>query len=260
MKKYFLMSLMALVALTMTSCMSVNIGNGNKDTTPSQVLEINKVTKMQSFNEVDFAGAFKIIYEEGKDHSVRVEASEQAFKEMTVYVKDGELRIRQSVSKPTVKFQNVKIYVTSPNLKKVDLTGSGMFTASNPINPADDLKVDVTGSGTVLLASVNCSECDLEITGSGSIEIGKITAKNANVDITGSGSINLGNLVCNDMDIDVTGSGDLNCEYIGANNVRTDISGSGDVNLKGHINNFTKETHGSGKAKYEEIPAPQAIQ
>ena len=108
MKKFFLMGLVALVSMTMMSCMSVNIGENGRDNTPSQVKEINQVTAMQPFDEVDIAGAFKVIYEQNDEFSVRVEASPEAFKEMTVYVKDRELRIRKSVSKPTQSFQNVK--------------------------------------------------------------------------------------------------------------------------------------------------------
>ena len=48
--KQFVM--MALVAVMMTSCMSVNIGNSAKDDTPTQVPEANKVTAMQPFDEV----------------------------------------------------------------------------------------------------------------------------------------------------------------------------------------------------------------
>ena len=259
MKKYFVMSLVALVALTMTSCMSVNFGDNGADKTPTQVPAINQVTAMQPFDEVDITGAFKVVYEEGTEHSVRVEASEQELKEMTVYVKDGELRIRKAVKKPTVSFKNVKIYVTSPKLKRIELAGSGLFAASNAIGTNDDLDVEIAGSGQILLTSVSNLNTDIEIAGSGNIEIGHLQTNEVNAEIAGSGNINLGNLVCSEMDVEIAGSGDVNCDHIDAKKAHVEIAGSGDVNLKGRILNFTKEIAGSGKVNYEETAPADSI-
>ena len=247
MKQVINLALVAIVSMTLMSCMSVSVGNNGRDNTPSQVKEINQVTAMQPFDEVDIAGAFKVIYEQNDEFSVRVEASPEAFKEMTVYVKDRELRIRKSVSKPTQSFQNVKIYVTSPDIEMIDLAGSGVFTSSKPIAASKDLNVDVAGSGEVLLVGVTCRESDLEIAGSGNIEIGNFTATKVNADIAGSGNINMGTLKCTDLDIDIAGSGDVNCDNIDADKVQADIAGSGNVNLKGNVRNVNKDIAGSGK-------------
>lgn len=260
MKKYFLMSLVAIVAVTMTSCMSVNFNDNGADKTPTQVSAINQVTAMQPFDEVDIAGAFKIVYEQGSEHSVRVEASEQELKEMTVYVKDGELRIRKAVKKPTVSFKNVKVFVTSPNLQKIELAGSGMFAASNAISVANDLDVEIAGSGNVLLTSVSCHDSDLEIAGSGNIEIGELTVNEVSTEIAGSGNINLGAMTCKKLDAEIAGSGDINCDKIDAESAHVEIAGSGDVNFKGRILNITKEIAGSGKVNYVETAPADTIQ
>ena len=95
MKRFFNLALVATVAMMMASCMSINLGeNGGVDKTPTQVTGINQVTTMNQFDKVEIGGAFKVIYEQSSGNcSVRIEASEQALKEMTVYVKDGQLRI-----------------------------------------------------------------------------------------------------------------------------------------------------------------------
>ena len=256
-----MMSLVALVAVTMTSCMSVNFNDNSADKTPTQVPAINQVTAMQPFDEVDISGAFKIVYEESTEHSVRIEASEQELKEMTVYVRDGELRIRKTVAKPTVSFKNVKVYVTSPKLKKIELAGSGMFAASNGISAGNnDLEVEIAGSGQVLLATAICQDADLEIAGSGDIEIGNLKANEVNAEIAGSGNINLAALTCKELKAEIAGSGNVNCDNIVAEDAHAEIAGSGDVNLKGCITNLTKDIAGSGKVNYEELPATQPIQ
>lgn len=257
MKKVMLMSLMVMVATMMTSCMSIGINN-DRDNTPTQVHEINQVTVMQPFNDVDIVGPFKIIYEQGEQHTVRIEASEQELNEMTVYVKEKELRIRKSVAKPTVSLDHVKVYVTSPDIQKIDLAGSGVFAASNPITASDNLDVDIAGSGKVLLAAVTCDESNLEIAGSGDIEIGSLTAKEVNTDIAGSGNINLEAMTCINLDIEIAGSGDVSCGNIKADKAHIDIAGSGDVNLKGTVQNFTKDIAGSGKVNISELKIGQS--
>lgn len=254
--------LVAIMGMTMTSCMSINVKDGSVDKTPSQVTEINKVTAMQPFTGVGISGAFKVIYEQGAQHSVRVDASEQALKEMTVYVKDGELRIRKAVkvTSPSVSFGNVKIYVTSPDIKDIDLAGSGLFAASNAINAGGDLNMEIAGSGKVMLADVTCKDTHMEIAGSGNIEIGKMVIKDAHAEIAGSGDINMATLLCNKLSIDIAGSGNVNCEDITADDVDVDIAGSGDVNLKGTVKHHTKDIAGSGKVNIIETAAPQPIQ
>ena len=243
-----MMSLLALVGMMMTSCMSINLGDwGDKDDTPTQVTEINKVTVMQPFDKVDLSNSFKVIYEQSNTHSVRIDASEQAFREMTVYVKDGDLRIRKAVKKSTADFTQVKIYVTSPDIKSIELAGSGLFAASKPINVSSDLDMEIAGSGDIMLADVTCKDADMEIAGSGDIEIGSLTARDAKAEIAGSGDIKLGTFTCTKFNIEIAGSGDVICDNITADNVHTEIAGSGDVTLKGMVKHHTEDVAGSGK-------------
>jgi len=248
MKKVINLALVAVVAIMMASCMSIILGdNGSKDSTPTQVPQINQAVTLSAFDKVAIGDAFKIIYEQGEQCSVRIEASEQALKEMTVYVKDGELRIRKAVDKPTVSFKEVKVYVTSPDIKRVDLAGSGMFTASNPVE-ASAFTADLAGSGQIMMAQLTCENTILNIAGSGNIEFGKLDVKtSAKADIAGSGDIIIVEMTCNKFNIDIAGSGNVNCDNITADDVDVDIAGSGDVNLKGTVNHHTKDVAGSGK-------------
>lgn len=248
MKKVFNLALVALVAISMASCMSVSLGEyGGRDKTPTQVSQLNQVTTMDAFNKVEVAGGFKVIYEQGEQCSVRIEGPEQAINEMTVYVKNDELRIRKSVEKPTVPQSNVKIYVTSPDIKAVDMAGSGMFTASNPVN-ASKFKAEMAGSGKIMLVQLSCDAANLDLAGSGLIEFGKLDSKvSVKADIAGSGDIKIGEMTCAKFNIDIAGSGNVNCDNITADDVHVDIAGSGDVNLKGQVNHHTKSVAGSGK-------------
>ena len=53
MKRFFNLALVATVAIMMASCMSINLGEkGGKDTTPTQVPQINQTVSMSAFDEV----------------------------------------------------------------------------------------------------------------------------------------------------------------------------------------------------------------
>lgn len=259
MKRMIQLALVAVLGMTMMSCMSMNFNDKSVDKTPTQVHAINQVTAMQPFDVVDIAGAFKIIYESGAEHSVRIEASEQELKEMTVYVKDSELRIRKAVAKPTVSFKNVKVYVSSPEIRKIELAGSGLFAASNAIGSNDDLDVEIAGSGKVLITSASSLSSKLEIAGSGEIEIGHLQTNEATAQIAGSGNINFGSLVCNELKAEIAGSGDVNCDQIDTQNAHVNIAGSGNVNLNGRVFNLTKDIAGSGKVNYVEANPAEPI-
>ena len=247
MKNVLAFSVLAMMTATMVSCMSVNFGNGSVDKTPTQVTRINQVTTMNPFDNVEIGGSFKVIYEQGGgDCSVRIEASEQALREMTVYVKDNALRIRQAVKKPTVSFKDVKIYVTSPALERIEIAGSGVFAASNPIT-AQNMRAEIAGSGNILLAGLTTRDIDMEIAGSGDIEIGQLKTDGVRAEIAGSGDISMGAMTCKKLSIEIAGSGSVNCEQIDADEVHTEIAGSGDVNLKGTVRQSTKDVAGSGK-------------
>ena len=249
MKNVIKLAVMAVVCMTMVSCMSVNFGSGDVDHTPTQVPELNKPTAMRPFDKVDIANAFRVIYEQGTEHSVRVEASEEAFKEMTVYVKDNTLCIRKAVKNPKMSFKDVKVFVTSPTIESIEIAGSGVFAASNKINVANDLDVEIAGSGKVLLADVTCKDSDMEIAGSGNIEVGNINARDVHAEIAGSGDINLAAITCNKFHIEIAGSGNVTSDNITADDVHTEIAGSGDVTLKGNVKHHTKDIAGSGKVK-----------
>ena len=248
MKKFFLMSFVALLAMTMVSCLGLGYrGNTLADDTPTQVTDTNQVTKMQPFGRVDIEGAFKVIYEQGSEYSVRVEASELALKQMTVYVEDSVLCIHESRYEPATPLDDVKVYVTAPDLFKINLLGSGMFAADNAITVDTCLIVIVMGSGMVQLASVDChGKAIFSVDEGTNLELGHLKAEETIASIDGSGNINLGSLECKFLRADVTGSGCLNCDNINADEAEINITGSGNVNLKGTVKNVTKEITGKG--------------
>lgn len=271
MKKIILMSLVAMLTMTMTSCMGggglgrvieeiLNNRETLADTTATQVTEINQVTTMQPFNEVKITGDFRVVYEQGTEYSVRVEATEESLKEMTVYVQDSVLVICKSVYMPVTEFGNVKIHVSTPEIRQIDLDGSGLFVAENAINIDSNLVVFVDGLGKVLLTDVNCKgRAIFSVMNRGNISVTNLKADWVVADIVGEngmsinvGSINMVTLECNILKASITNYGDINCDDINAVSADVNITRGGNVNLRGTVKNVTKKITGDGNLNITE--------
>lgn len=271
MKKIILMSLVAMLTMTMTSCMGggglgrvieeiLNNRETLADTTATQVTEINQVTTMQPFNEVKITGDFRVVYEQGTEYSVRVEATEEALKEMTVYVQDSVLVICKSVYMPVTEFGNVKIHVSTPEIRQIDLDGSGLFVAENAINVDSNLVVFMDGLGKVLLTDVNCKgRAIFSVMNRGNISVTNLKADWVVADIVGEngmsinvGSINMVTLECNILKASITNYGDINCDDINAVSADVNITRGGNVNLRGMVKNVTKKITGDGNLNITE--------
>ena len=271
MKKIILMSLVAMLTMTMTSCMGggglgrvieeiLNNRETLADTTATQVTEINQVTTMQPFNKVKITGDFRVVYEQGTEYSVRVEATEEALKEMTVYVQDSVLVICKSVDMPVTEFGNVKIHVSTPEIRQIDLDGSGLFVAENAINVDSNLVVFMDGLGKVLLTDVNCKgRAIFSVMNRGNISVTNLKADWVVADIVGEngmsinvGSINMVTLECNILKASITNYGDINSDDINAVSADVNITRGGNVNLRGTVKNVTKKITGDGNLNITE--------
>ena len=253
MKKFFLMSLVALVAMTMTSCMHVKIGDngwslggGHKNDTPTQVHQVNETIKMDPFDCLKSVGPFNVIYEIGNDHTVRVEGTPEQLEKMTIYVKDGQLTIDVSVENLRENtFDHMRVFVTSPHIKDITVTGSGTVTAPYALNTSY-LELHVTGSGDITIAELKANAVGITVTGSGDVAIGPIMAGIVENTVTGSGDIDIAALECSNLTNSITGSGDINVSNLKVGYVSSKIAGSGDIKLQGTAETHEEKVTGSG--------------
>lgn len=258
MKKLMMMSLAALAVMAMMSCTNVKIGdkdwslgNGHKNNTPTQVNAVATETAMQPFDEIDVTGPFNVILTPSDHHAVRIEGTAEQLEKMTIYVKDGELYIDHKTNVPSGTFNGLQVFVTSPSVKDIDITGSGSVTAPQALS-STEMNIDVTGSGQVTLAQLTCQKLDIDITGSGKVMTGPIHSNVVQTEITGSGKIDITGLTCKRLENEISGSGDMIFNDLNIEVVKSDISGSGDIYLNGTVGKSTKEVSGSGKVHVNE--------
>ncbi len=235
MKQIFTIAISLIIMCWVTSC--VNVSPDEKQST--QVSSIGKATTMKQFVDINVVGAMQVFYSLGNNHTVRVEAQRETFEKLVIYVKENELYIsskNENFGLDSLSMMNdVKVYVTSPSLHVVQMTGEGAFTASSPVD-VSLLDVKLTGSGCVTFKKkVDASKgLDVELIGSGIINIADLSSAKLKTQVTGSGSVNYENINVDDADSRITGSGSINMRGAIAEHART-ITGSGKINVT-HLN------------------------
>ena len=257
MKKVLVMSLIALVVMTISSCMRVKLGEngwslinkyGHHNDTPTQVHQVNQETQMQPFDGVDVSGPFNVILEQGQASTVRVDGTTDQLANMTIYVEGGNLVIdmKEDMVDSGKFFKGMRIFVSSPSVKSIEIAGSGTVTAPNALAVAD-LGLEVAGSGEITLSQLTCKDLKMEVAGSGEITLGTVQADEASGEIAGSGDIEVAGLICKNVKNQIAGSGDITLNNLQVGHVKSEIAGSGNVILRGKADSHDEEIVGSGK-------------
>jgi len=244
------------LSVTTTSCIKdINCinGNGILETQPRNTSAFNHIVNS---TEVD------VIYKKADSSSLTVVAESNLLEHIVTEIVNGKLEIRTDPRTLCLDYtKQPVITVTSPELKKIELSGSGALIADtmsgNPNSiklsgsgdiliggiSCNDLSVTLYGSGNIEITRGSCQDADILITGSGDIDI-KGSSNNGHLRITGSGNINSGQFTLVTANETISGSGNI-FTFVG-NNLTAAISGSGNIYLKGNPT-INQTITGSGK-------------
>lgn len=191
---------MMAIAVLFTSCRIKTI----EEKGPKVTKEIDQ----KDFDKIQVSGSAEIVFEQDSVYSIKVSATEKDMKLLKISVEDSTLIITNN-NNGKVQFgksPKYKLYITSPDMKLLDIAGAGDFVAKNIVT------TDFTAN----------------IKGAGDIDIQSITAENINIDIRGAGDVEANLKDCGDVVIDVKGAGDV--ELSGnARSLTKHISGAGDI-------------------------------
>lgn len=243
MKKSILLLTVAVAMLT--SCISVQEIKSDKPI---------KVEKRQTgpFERVRLIGSPTVYYAQGNTTSVRVEAPEDLLEYVVTEVKDSSLNIRlndqaKSIIKNFrfIQGDDIKVYVSSPDLIEVSLTGSGDFKSDQHVD-TDNLRVELKGSGDIYFADIICDNISTLLVGSGDINIDKVVAASSSIELVGSGDLKIAHEGVARTDILLKGSGDIKSIMNHCGNVVSDLRGSGDITLSGDVRSMQNNKVGSG--------------
>lgn len=195
---------------------------------------------MESFEGVELSMAANVTIREGENQKVVITGPSETIDKINRTISNGIWNIGLP-SDYTKSYDDVSIDITSNNIKKIILSGSGKITAQNTLNlnslvlsgsgeinariESDSLNSLISGSGKIN-TSGTASKFIHEIPGSGKFEGFGLNTNNAYIKIPGSGTTEI--TVNSTLDVEISGSGIVN--YKGNPKITQNITGSGQLN------------------------------
>lgn len=238
MKNLNLLTLALLLSLSFSSCIS---DNGLMCTKANGEL-VTEDRDLDKFTSIDLQMSADVIIEQGDEYRAEVKASDNIVDMILTKVSGNELNIRLPRGECIRGNSDIVVTVTAPYIDEIKVSGSGDISNKDGWK-TDDLKLDVTGSGEIILTDLEVDNYDIDITGSGAIELTGDDAETGKIQISGSGDADIMDLQVEDCEIDITGSGSAKVAVEETLDVR--ISGSGDVIYSGDPS-IEKRVTGSG--------------
>lgn len=177
----------------------------------------------EGFNEIASSGDFEVHVTQGSSYSLEITAESNLLPYISTEVDGKKLKIRTSGIHSLRQTLPIEIYITTPALNGVSISGSGFIETGSFLS--DEFYAHISGSGDII-TKVNCNKMDANVSGSGILTISGISDYTRFL-ISGSGKIKSYNLEQNNCDATISGSGDM---YVNvASTIDAHISGSGKV-------------------------------
>lgn len=179
--------------------------------------------RASGFDAVSSSGDFDVTIVPGDKYSVEITAESNLLSYIETDVVGNTLKIRTRGMYSLRDHRTIEIYITTPVLNGVALSGSGIIKTGSFLS--DDFRVTLSGSGDID-TQISSETLKANVSGSGSIFIEGDTFESEFV-ISGSGKIKSYDLEQNVCQATISGSGDM---YVNVSEaIDAHISGSGRV-------------------------------
>lgn len=183
-----------------------------------------------SFKNLSLSLPADVYIYQGPDEGITIEAQDNILDVIRTDVKHDELEIRFDNGVVAKRYEPIKVFITTNDLRFIKISGSGNVYNETPLL-TDELNIRISGSGNVELHDIDTPLLDAKISGSGKVNLGGF-CREQYINISGSGDVYAFGLLSETADINISGSGKTEiavADYINAN-----ISGSGKVYYKGN--------------------------
>lgn len=209
--------LFALILLT--SCSDDDDINSCVEATGPITSEIRVV---DSFHSVSLQGVGNILLTQGPTQSLRIETHEGVLNNLKTTVVNEVLQI-DFESCLQGEINQLDIFITIPEIRRLELDGVGTITAQNNFD-LDNLSLGLRGVGDI---TINGTTDLLEINslGVGNVHAFEMISDMCNIVLSGVGNVEV--TVNSELDVVISGAG--NVFYRGDPTITTDIAGSGNL-------------------------------
>ena len=223
-----------LLVIVLLSCNVVGEqGNGNV---------IRQERKVASFNAIDVSGAFDIYLSQGTAQSVIVEADENLMPLIKTVVQGNTLKIGNE--KPIRDPKSLKVYITVPDLKTIELSGAVNLHSQNKLT-FNELGIEISGATDTHL-ELAVQKLDISSSGGSEMRFSGMANK-VNLDVSGAVDIHAFDLLTEVISLNISGAGEAEINV--TKELYAEISGAASVRYKGDPLKVDSNVSGAGSIK-----------
>ena len=200
-----------------------------------------QVRPVSDFDNIVLKGCADIYFTQGDKCELKVITDDNLMDKIETKIDGRSLIVKTRSMSPS----KLEIHVSMKNIKGFNIKGSGNISNKAPFT-ADNLYLNVSGSGDMKLNNITAKGIKVEINGAGDISAnGK--SDRTQIDISGSGNINFNDMEADDVKVKISGSGD--CSVFAKSSLKTEIYGSGNISYRGEPKNMKSINVGTGDIK-----------
>ena len=211
-------------------------GNGNIKTEERSV---------SSFKSVEASGAIKVYVSQGSASPVKIEGDENLLPYVEVAQEEDLIIIRQREGINLDPTGDIRVYLTSPEYKSIEVSGASDIIGQNKISNTENLELHTSGVGNIKM-EVDAPKISADISGVGSIDLTGQT-KDLDLDLSGAGHAHCFDLMAENTKVTMSGVG--SAEVYCSVRLDAEVSGAGSVRYKGSATNINQNISGVGSVK-----------
>ncbi len=223
MKSLLLNSLLAVLLLGLTSCLS-NGQFGIKGEGPV----VDRKISLDRMSGVSLESSAKVYLTQGSPQEVRITGQENIIENLNQNVSGEVWHIGNKRS--VWQSEPIRIYITLEDLRMARITGSGTINCENHFSDQKDLDIRISGSGKISL-DIKARDINANISGSGDLSL-KGIGRDLDLTISGAGNIYAYDLDAQRADARISGSGGMQLSV--GDRISAHISGSGSIRYQGN--------------------------
>lgn len=218
----------SLIALAISAVLTLGTTSCVKKVVKASNNFIKKEIQVSDFQNIQLLGSIDAIYVQGEQSRIEIYGPDNIVPLIETDINNGTLTIKYKDNTAILNAKKVEVKVTTNNLSKLNINGSGDITLPNGIKQASGLEMLVNGSGNISGKGIEVKKLSVNINGSGDASLQDIKSERFSGKILGSGNIDLSGVTGN-ADYEIAGSGDINAAKLQTINVKATTLGSGDI-------------------------------
>lgn len=195
-------------------------GNGNITT---------NTYDLQGFKSVDAEGGFHVLMKQDAAFSVKVETDENLMNHLLIRVDEGVLNIDTRRNTRLLPSEDVKVYVSMPLVKKVEIGGASNITSQNKFVQDEKLLIDLSGASEGEL-DVRAPAVDIDVSGASKLRITGQT-RDITADASGASTIHAFDLKAENTNVGASGAS--TAQVFASVSLKADASGASNISYKG---------------------------